>query len=178
MAIQLWIRIQHREHTEWQCTLSGVHPIMMVKSALPGVEGRGVYYALPLSFYLPSRAKQTCGVRSRWEGRYTSPISHLSLYVLCGKHRQIFKLVNVFIIVSCVLQVCAFHLAIMGILTMHLSVSGAVVLLGGVLLLAPVFPSLWLLGLFWAERLWGAAHVIKRDSHEILIGCDIKLNPS
>ncbi len=64
---------------------------------------------------------------------------------------------------------------------MHLSVSGAVVLLGGVLLLAPVFPSLWLLGLFWAERLWGAAHnkgkhELKKYSHEILIGRDIKLN--
>jgi hypothetical protein len=74
---------------------------------------------------------------------------------------KIFKLVNAFIIVSCVFQVCAFHLAIIAILTMHLSVSGAVVLLGGVLLLVLVFPSLWLFGLFWADRLWGAAHVIK-----------------
>jgi hypothetical protein len=72
------------------------------------------------------------------------------------------KLVNVFSIVSSLFQVFAFHLSIIGFLTMHLSVSGAVVLLGGVLLLlAPVLPSLWLLGLFWAERLWGAAHVIK-----------------
>ncbi len=95
---------------------------------------------------------------------------------------KIFKSVNVFITVSCLFQkVGTFHLAIMGILTMHFSVSGAVVLLGGVLLLAPVFTSLWLLGLFWAERLWGAAHNkrhenLKRDSHEILIGWNIKLN--
>ncbi len=36
------------------------------------------------------------GVRSRWEGRYISPISPLSLYVLCGKHLQNFQVSQCF----------------------------------------------------------------------------------
>ncbi len=58
-----------RVHTEWQWTLSGVNFIMMVKSAQPG-EGGGCT-ALPLSFYLPSRAKLWCKLQLR--GQIHSP---------------------------------------------------------------------------------------------------------
>ncbi len=51
----------HRVPTEWQWPLSGVHSIMMVKSAQPG-EGGGVH-ALPLSLYPPSRGKFWCMLR-------------------------------------------------------------------------------------------------------------------
>jgi hypothetical protein len=73
----------HRVHTEWQWPLSGVNSIMMVKSARPG-EGGGVH-AVPLTLYLPSRAKLQY-IRSSWEDRYTytPPISPIHLYVLCG----------------------------------------------------------------------------------------------
>jgi hypothetical protein len=43
------------DYTDWQWPLSGLHSIMMEKSAHPG-DGGGVH-ALPLSLYLPSRAK-------------------------------------------------------------------------------------------------------------------------
>ncbi len=38
----------------------------------------------PSPFTLSTISKQSCGVRSGWEGRYTPPISPLPLYVLCG----------------------------------------------------------------------------------------------
>ncbi len=70
-------------HTDWQWPLSGVHSIMMVKSAQPFESGWDA--RLPLSLYLPwVHDKPCCGERSSWEGRYTPPISPLTLYVLCG----------------------------------------------------------------------------------------------
>ncbi len=57
--------------TEWQRPLSGVHSIMMVKLSQPG-ERVGVHVH-PLSLHLPSSTKQSCGVHSIWEGKYTSP---------------------------------------------------------------------------------------------------------
>ncbi len=45
----------HRVHTEWRLPISGVHPIMMEKSALAG-EGGGVRRPPPFSL-LPSRTK-------------------------------------------------------------------------------------------------------------------------
>ncbi len=65
--------VAHRVHTERQLPISGVHPIMMEKSALAG-EGGGVH-AHPLSpFY---HHLQSFSVRSSWEGRYTTTISTL-----------------------------------------------------------------------------------------------------
>ncbi len=71
---------QHRVHTEWQWPLSGVHYIMMVKSAQPGEVG-GVH-ALPLSLYLVSTniSKVVVYVPA-------APIFPLPLYVLCGPQR-------------------------------------------------------------------------------------------
>ncbi len=57
------------EYTEWQWLLSGVHSIMMVKSSQPG-EGGG---CMPTPFHSVYHHKQSCGVRSNWEGRCTPP---------------------------------------------------------------------------------------------------------
>jgi hypothetical protein len=48
--------LAHRVQKEWQWLVSGVHSIMMVKSAQPGEGGA----ALSLSLCLPSRAKLWC----------------------------------------------------------------------------------------------------------------------
>ncbi len=71
----------HRVQTEWQWPLSDVHSIIMEKSAQPS-EGGGVY--APPPFHCIYHHKQSCGVRSSWEGRYTPPFSSLPLHVLCG----------------------------------------------------------------------------------------------
>ncbi len=64
----------HRVHTEWQWPLSGVHSIMMVKSAQPG---KGGWCPLTLStVYL---SEQNCGVRSSRDRQIYSPISPLPL---------------------------------------------------------------------------------------------------
>ena len=54
----------YRVHTEWQWPLSGEHSIMMVTSAQ---QGEGGVHALPLSLYLPSRAKFWCTLQGRYE---------------------------------------------------------------------------------------------------------------
>jgi hypothetical protein len=64
------------EYTEWQWPLPGLHSIMMIKS-----EDGGCTLSPFHSIY---HREQSCGVRSRWEGKYTAPISHLPLYLLCG----------------------------------------------------------------------------------------------
>ncbi len=52
---------EKRSHTKWQRPLFfGVHSIMMVKSAQPGVGWGWGVHAHPLSLYLPSRAKLWC----------------------------------------------------------------------------------------------------------------------
>ncbi len=53
---------------------SGVHSIMMVKSAHPGMWGGGGTPSLFQSTVSTIESK-ICGVRSIWEGRYTPPIS-------------------------------------------------------------------------------------------------------
>jgi hypothetical protein len=68
----------HKVHTEWQWPLSGVHSIMMVKSAQPGVGGGRT----PSLFHSIYHHEQNSGASC--EGRYTPPISHLPLYVLHG----------------------------------------------------------------------------------------------
>ncbi len=67
----------HRVHTEWQWSLSGVHPIMMEKLAKPGEGGR----CTPTPFHCIYHHVESCGVCFSWEGRYTPSISALSLYV-------------------------------------------------------------------------------------------------
>jgi hypothetical protein len=70
------------QYTEWQRPLSGVHSIMMEKWAQAGEEGGGVHAHHP--FHYIYHHVQSCGVRSRWEGRYTPPVSTLPQYELCG----------------------------------------------------------------------------------------------
>jgi hypothetical protein len=60
--------------------LSGVHSILMEKLAHPN-EGGG---CMPTPFHYNYYHQQSCGLRSSWEGRYTTPISTLPLWVLCG----------------------------------------------------------------------------------------------
>jgi hypothetical protein len=57
-------RVKVTEYTELQPLLSGVHPVMRVKSALAG-EGGGVH-AHPLSLHLPSPVKLQCTLQLRW----------------------------------------------------------------------------------------------------------------
>jgi hypothetical protein len=40
--------VDYRVHTEWQLLLSGVHSIMIEKSAQPGEEGGGMHTRPPL----------------------------------------------------------------------------------------------------------------------------------
>ncbi len=63
-----------------QWPLSGIHSIMMEKSSQPG----DCHGCTPAPFHWIYLYVQSCCVRSSWEGRYTFPISILSLYVLCG----------------------------------------------------------------------------------------------
>ncbi len=58
--------LYHRVHTEWQWPISGVHPVMMEKSALAGE-----VHAHPLSLYLPSCTKLQCTLQLR--GQIHSP---------------------------------------------------------------------------------------------------------
>ncbi len=69
----------HRVHTERQWPLSGVHSIMMVKSAQPGGGGGGGSRPTPFTL---STIMNKVVVSARWEGRY-SPISPLQLYIYC-----------------------------------------------------------------------------------------------
>ncbi len=66
-------------HKERQWPLSGVHSIMMEKSAQPWW-GWGVQ---PTHFHYNYHHGQSCSVSSSWEGRYNPPISTLPLFVLC-----------------------------------------------------------------------------------------------
>ncbi len=60
--------------------LSGIHSIMMEKSAQPGDDGGGVH-ALPLSFYLPSRAKVWCYCSLQLRRRIHPPLFLLYPYM-------------------------------------------------------------------------------------------------
>jgi len=73
----------HRVHTEWQLPLSGVHFILMEKSAQPGKVRAGYKRPPYFTISIPSRI-QSCSVRSSWEGRYSTPNSTLPLHELCG----------------------------------------------------------------------------------------------
>ncbi len=66
---------EHRVHTEWQWSLSGVHSIIPAQSGESGG-------CTPTLFYYIYHHVQSCGVRSCWEVWYA--ISPLPLYVLCG----------------------------------------------------------------------------------------------
>ena len=61
---KLFVVDETTEYTEWQWPLSGVHSIMMVKSAHPG-EGGGARPP-PFSLSIPSQAKLS--VRSSLQG--------------------------------------------------------------------------------------------------------------
>ncbi len=62
------MRVLQRVHTEWQWPLSGVHSIMMVKSA--PCRGRG---CTPSPFHSIYHHEKSCDVRFSWEGGYTPP---------------------------------------------------------------------------------------------------------
>jgi hypothetical protein len=76
----------HSVHTEWQWLISGVHSIMMEKSAPAGESGAGSQ-AHRLSLYLPSSTKLHA-VYAPAESAYTvhSPYFISTTYVLCGEH--------------------------------------------------------------------------------------------
>ncbi len=78
---------QHRVHTEWQWPLSGVHYIMMVKSAQPGEVG-GVHGCTPSPFRSIYHHEQSFGVRSSWEGRST-PLFLLYPYLYSVVHSEL-----------------------------------------------------------------------------------------
>jgi hypothetical protein len=54
----------------------------MIEKLAQAREGEG---CTPIPFHYIYHHEQSCGVRSSWEGRYTTPISTLSLYVLCSE---------------------------------------------------------------------------------------------
>ncbi len=64
-------------YIEWQWPLSGVHSIMMIKSAQSG-EGAGC-----TPFSLSTITSKVVVLRFSWVDRYTPPIYHLPLYLLC-----------------------------------------------------------------------------------------------
>jgi hypothetical protein len=73
------IDVDHRVHTEWQWPLSGIHFIMMVKSAQPG---KGGGCALPIWLSIPSRAKlwYTLQMRGQIHSPYFSSIPICTLW--------------------------------------------------------------------------------------------------
>jgi hypothetical protein len=72
------------EYTQRQWPLSGVHPIMRVKSSQTG-EGGGVggRTFFPFTISVPSRAKLWCTLQLRWEIHYPYFSSTPTVYVLC-----------------------------------------------------------------------------------------------
>jgi hypothetical protein len=89
-----------RVQRDWQWPLSGVHFIMMVNSALPGEDGGGGLHALPLSLYLPSRAKLWCTLQLGG-GTYTPLISTLPFSPLWGGNKRVsFKYLSCCIVES------------------------------------------------------------------------------
>ncbi len=71
------------ECTEWQRPISGVRSIINGKWKIsPGWWG---WESTPTSFHYIYHHVQSCGVRYRWEGRFTTPLSTLPQYVLCGE---------------------------------------------------------------------------------------------
>ena len=78
----LW-RQKHRAHTEY--TFHLVYVPSWWKNQPWRVRVRGA--RPPPSLYLPSR----CGVRSSWEGWYTSCISSLPLFVLWGQKSEFWR---------------------------------------------------------------------------------------
>jgi hypothetical protein len=78
-------------YTEWQMSISGVHPIMMEKSAQTIV--RVGVHAHPLSAYYHL---QSCSVRFCWEGRYTPSISSLPYMYSVPKTLEIYTTISLF----------------------------------------------------------------------------------
>ncbi len=74
----IFVCFSHRVHRV-AMPLSGVHSIMMEKSSQAGEGGE----CTPSPFHFIYHHKQSCGVRSSRQGRYTLPISPLPRYVLC-----------------------------------------------------------------------------------------------
>ncbi len=63
----------------------------MVEKLAQAGEGGGVHaHPPPANFQYIYHHKQSCGVRSSWEGRYTPPISTLPLHVLCVQLLEIY----------------------------------------------------------------------------------------
>ncbi len=81
---------KHRVHTEWQWPLSGVHSIMMEKSAQPGEDGVCTPVVPPFTLSTITY-KVYCSVRSSGDGISTPPISTLPLYVLCAREPRNFN---------------------------------------------------------------------------------------
>jgi hypothetical protein len=79
------LRSNHRAHTKWQWLISGVHSIMMEKSAL-GAEGGGCMHTHPLSLYLPSRKKlqRTFQLRGQIHSFIYTQIHLFHLYPRCN----------------------------------------------------------------------------------------------
>jgi hypothetical protein len=82
--------VRTTEYTEWQWPLSGIHSIMMVKSAQSGEGSVCTPRALPLSLYLPSQTKLWYTLQVRGQILYISPISPLPLYVRYGQYPLLF----------------------------------------------------------------------------------------
>jgi hypothetical protein len=85
-SLLLFLRNDHSVHIEWQWPISGVHSIMMEKSALAGESG-GCTSPLPL--YLLYHLVQKVAVYALAESWQIHSLYFIStLYVLCGKAGQ------------------------------------------------------------------------------------------
>ncbi len=71
---------------------------------LHGLWGWGVH-AHPLSLCLPSRTEQSFRVRSSWEGRYTPPISTLSIGTLLAISSLCIYSTPAFCLFQCIAQI-------------------------------------------------------------------------
>ncbi len=84
LAAEQLCKDRRTDYTQkWQLPISGVHPVMMEKSAMAGEGWGGGVHASP--FQPIYHHVQSCSARSCWEGRYTSSISSLPDMFSVGK---------------------------------------------------------------------------------------------
>jgi hypothetical protein len=95
-TLQLRGHVHHIVHTEWRLLISGVHPIMMEKSALAGEGGK----CTPTPFQ-PITITYKVGMYAPAERADTLPL-FLPQYVLCDIHSPYFVSIHMYSVVSAV----------------------------------------------------------------------------